>query len=70
MARVVVIGIPGEQGLWMVDLDNGTVASVDQGLCQELEGAAESAQGSLIKGVKVAVAISTGEDVAGGLFER
>lgn len=30
MAKVVVIGIPGEPGLWLADLGNGTVRPLDQ----------------------------------------
>ena len=70
MARVVIIGIPGEQGLWMADLDNGTVSAVDSALYEEVLGSAEEAEGSLVRGVKVAVAISNGSDFAGGHHER
>ncbi|MGE6740298.1 hypothetical protein ACQKGC_08510 [Allorhizobium pseudoryzae] len=69
MSRIVVIGIPGEDGLWMADLDAGTVTPVDAALCEELAlTAGEDAP--VIRGVKMAVAIGSGSDIAGGFLER
>lgn len=69
MSRIVVIGIPGEDGLWMADLDAGTVTPVDAALCEEL-ALTTNEDAPVIRGVKMAVAISDGSDMAGGFLER
>lgn len=69
MSRIVVIGIPGEDGLWMADLDAGTVTDVDSALCEELALTADE-DAPVIRGVKMAVVINGGTDIAGGVLER
>lgn len=70
MSRIVVIGIPGEDGLWMADLDAGTVTPVDASLCEELALTTNEDSAPVIRGVKMAVAIGDGSDMAGGFLER
>jgi hypothetical protein len=69
MSRIVILGIPGEDGLWMADLDAATVTPVDAALCEELALTADE-EAPVIRGVKMAVAIGSGSDIAGGHFER
>lgn len=71
MAGAVLIGISGEDGLWLADLDKGTVSRYTQPLTGDL-ATAESwrAKGvSVEKGVDFAVAISSASAVASGLYE-
>jgi hypothetical protein len=70
MARVVIIGIPGEAGLWMADLDAGTVTAVDGALCDELITAQANNDETMVKGVRLAVAINSGDEIASGHYER
>lgn len=71
MEGVVLIGISGKEGLWLVDLDKGTVVPYTQPLSGDLATAASWR----VKGVKVekdvdfAVAISSASAVASGLYE-
>ena len=70
MARVVIIGIPGESGLWMADLDAGTVVPVDGALSDEIMAAQADGDETMVKGVRLAVAMNSGSDIAGGHLER
>ncbi|ENN88461.1 hypothetical protein RHSP_81231 [Rhizobium freirei PRF 81] len=71
MAGAVLIGIAGEQGLWLADLENGTVVRYTQPLAGDLA----TAESWRAKGVKVekdvdfAVAVSSASAVASGLYE-
>lgn len=71
MAKVVVLGIPGEKGLWVADLDAGTVTS----LATPAEGPLAAANGlrgsgvTVTKGVDFAVAVSSGAKVSSGLLD-
>lgn len=71
MAGAVLIGIKGEDGLWLADLENGTVVRYTQPLSGDL-ATAESwrAKGvEVTKDVDFAVAISSAGAVASGLYE-
>ncbi|OBZ94950.1 hypothetical protein ADU59_14225 [Pararhizobium polonicum] len=71
MAKVVVIGIPGESGLWLADLTAGTVTQLPKPLSGEL-ATAESLRhsgGAVVKGVDFAVAVSSADQVFSGHFE-
>jgi hypothetical protein len=71
MAGAVLIGITGKEGLWLADLDKGTVVPYTQPLSGDLATAAGwRASGIAVeKGVDFAVAISQASAVASGLFE-
>jgi hypothetical protein len=66
MSKVVVIGVEGEAGLWLADLEKGTVTQ----LGDELSGAMASAASlrkegaTIIKGVDFALAAASAADVA------
>ncbi|AGB75447.1 MULTISPECIES: hypothetical protein [Rhizobium] len=71
MAGAVLIGIKGEEGLWLADLQQGTVVRYTQPLTGDL-AAAESwrAKGIRVeKNVDFAVALISASGVASGLFE-
>ncbi|QLF71958.1 hypothetical protein FE840_020385 (plasmid) [Peteryoungia desertarenae] len=66
MSKVVVIGLPGEQGLWVADLGNGTVSALQEPFTGTL-GSADSLRGSgaaIVKGVDLALAFGSMEEIA------
>lgn len=71
MAKVVVLGVPGETGLWLADLDAGTVTA----LAAPAEGPLAAASNLRASGVTVtkgddfAVAVSSAASVASGLLD-
>ncbi|TWB13548.1 hypothetical protein FBZ99_105419 [Rhizobium sp. ERR 1071] len=71
MAGAVLIGIKGEKGLWLADLEKGTIVRYTRRLTGDL-GRAESwrAKGVRVeKGVDFAVALKSVGDIASGLYE-
>lgn len=71
MAKVVVIGIAGEEGLWVADLDAGTVSKLGQAAQGELAAADQArAKGAVIaKGVNLAVTAQSAASVSGGFMD-
>lgn len=71
MAKVVILGLTGEQGLWVVDLEAGVVLPLDEAPTGEMAQAASLRKvgGTVVKGVNFAVAVTTVEDAAQGLHE-
>ncbi|GAC1045130.1 hypothetical protein [Rhizobium sp. No.120] len=71
MAGAVLIGIDGEDGLWLADLQQGTVVRYTQPLKGELATAeAWRAKGIRVqKDVDFAVALTSADGVASGLLE-
>ncbi|MFK0165164.1 hypothetical protein [Rhizobium sp. NPDC090279] len=71
MTRAVLIGIKGEKGLWLADLEKGTIVQYKHRLTGDL-GKAESwrAKGIRVeKDVDFAVTLTSATVVASGLFE-
>ncbi|WFS04460.1 hypothetical protein [Rhizobium tumorigenes] len=71
MSKLVVIRLPGESGLWLADLEAGTVTSLAVPVSGALKQASDlSAAGvTIVKGVDLAVAVSSTADVASGLLD-
>ncbi|WFS04461.1 hypothetical protein [Rhizobium tumorigenes] len=70
MSKMVVIGLPGEDGLWLADLGAGTVTAVEACGSSALKhaiGVRES--GEALEGVVLAVAFSGTADVASGFLD-
>lgn len=65
MTRVVLIGLPGDKSVWMVDLDRKTVSEIPQEAADKI---AES-QRPIIKGVDYAVAVRQDAQVSAGKFD-
>ncbi|OAP38308.1 hypothetical protein AU381_22285 [Sinorhizobium glycinis] len=67
MSKVVVIGIPGEPGLWMADLGNGTVTPLN-----EVTGDLATVNGfrklgsTFVNNIDLAIAVTSVEDVFAG----
>ena len=71
MAKIVVIGLPGETGLWIADLDAGTVAPMDPPTGDAL-GAANllrSGGAAVVNGVDLAIAVQSSAEAFAGKFE-
>ncbi|MDQ1184057.1 MULTISPECIES: hypothetical protein [Agrobacterium] len=68
MARIFVIGAPGESGLWVADLDAGTVKPFQPPAGSALEAATKLRAGgaAIIKGVDFAVAVKSADDAFSG----
>ncbi|MBP2236794.1 hypothetical protein J2Z31_003308 [Sinorhizobium kostiense] len=67
MASVVVIGIPGEPGLWVADLGNGTVKPLESTTGDLATVNALRKPGSaFVKNVDLAIAVSSVERVFAG----
>ncbi|MBB3944556.1 hypothetical protein GGQ73_000479 [Rhizobium skierniewicense] len=71
MAQAVILGIEGEEGLWLVDFQSGTITAVKEPLTGELEKAASlRASGvAITKGVNFAISASADTLGAGGIHE-
>lgn len=71
MAKVVVIGIEGETGLWLVDLAAGTAAPLDAPSGGALGNANDlrKAGASVVKNVNLAVAVSSADAVSSGYLD-
>lgn len=65
MSKVVIIGLAGEEGLWMVDLDQRTVAEVPAEYADRSTFEGKPA----MAGVDIAVAMSTLTPVLAGKFD-
>jgi hypothetical protein len=70
MAKVVVIGIPGETELWLADLGAGTVSRLPAAKSGALAEAQKlrHAGATITKGVDLAVVVSSKDAVASGQF--
>ncbi|WP_105386598.1 hypothetical protein [Neorhizobium alkalisoli] len=71
MARIVVIGLPGDEQLYLADLDAGTVHPMTAPTSGPLATANDlrRAGGTIVKGVNLAVAVSSSEQAASGVFD-
>ncbi|OCP22436.1 MULTISPECIES: hypothetical protein [unclassified Ensifer] len=71
MARVVVISIAGEEGLWVADLDAGSVVPLDPPTTGGLKTVADlRATGTIVtKGVDVAVVVKSAEAASSGHYD-
>lgn len=66
MSKVVVIGIEGEAGLWMADLDAGTVTAIDAPTAADPRREGEV----VIRGVNLAALAQTSEPLSGGYMDK
>lgn len=71
MARVVVIGIAGEQGLWVVDLDARSVVPLDPPKAGGLKTVTDlRASGTIVtKDVDMAVVVRSAEAAFSGHYD-
>ena len=70
MARVIVIGVPGDSKLYVADLDAGTVQPLEAVSGALASASSLRANGATVtKGVDFAVAVKSGDAAAAGLFD-
>lgn len=71
MARIVVLGIAGEEGLWIADLDAGTVVGAEAPAGGDLKAADElrKAGATIVKGVNLAALASSADAASGGFLD-
>ena len=68
MTNVVVIGVPGEAGLWVADIGAGTLTPFQPPAGSQLEAASKLRAGgaAIIKGVDFSVALKSADDAFSG----
>ncbi|MGO6741138.1 hypothetical protein ACCS93_01580 [Rhizobium ruizarguesonis] len=66
MAKAVIIGIPGEPGLWLADLGAGTVKPLNPTGDLATANDLRKAGGTFVKGVDLAVAVSSAQVALSG----
>lgn len=66
MAKAVIIGIPGETGLWLADLDAGTVKPLNPTGDLATVSDLRKTGGTFVKGVDLAVAVSSAQVALSG----
>ncbi|MGE6782914.1 hypothetical protein ACQKGL_10360 [Ensifer adhaerens] len=72
MAKVVVIGLAGDDRLWVADLDAGTVSQIakpTQGPLAVANDLRISSGATVHKGVNLAVAAASSDSVSGGFMD-
>lgn len=71
MTKAVLLGLSGEQNLWIVDLEKGSVSQLDAPMSEKLAEAASmrDIEGAVMKGIDLAVALPSSTRIAQGLFE-
>ena len=71
MANVVVLGVKGEEGYWLVDFDAGTVTAIPPFEGDPFGYSAEArANGAVLTaGVDLAIKVSNQEDAFSGRFD-
>lgn len=71
MAKVVVIGVAGEKGLWVADLDAGTVTALALPSSGDLKTVTDLRAGgsTIIKGVDFAVTVTSSQAAASGHYD-
>ncbi|AOF89308.1 hypothetical protein [Sinorhizobium sp. RAC02] len=71
MARIVVLGITGEDGLWVADLDAGTISQAPAPTSGDLKKADDLRKtgASVIKGVNFAALATSVDAVSGGFLD-
>ncbi|KKZ86512.1 hypothetical protein [Rhizobium phaseoli] len=66
MAKAVIIGIPGEAGLWLADLNAGTVTQLSPTEDLATASSLRKAGGTFVKSVDFAVAVSSAQVALSG----
>ncbi len=70
MANVVVLGLSGQDKLWVADLEAGTIIPMDEESGVISASELKKCSQPMGHGVDFAVSLSSADDSAGGLYER
>ncbi|MBB4065028.1 hypothetical protein [Gellertiella hungarica] len=65
MAKVILIGLPGDTAVWMVDLDQKSVIQLPEDLARQVAQEGRP----IIRGVDYAVAVDQQSPIASGKFD-
>ncbi len=68
MAKFVLIGLSGEAGLSLIDLDSGAIEKVSAESVDEAVAKVRQSGAAVIKGVDLAVAVDNRQDAIGRFF--
>jgi len=66
MSKIVVLGLEGEDGLWVADLDAGTVAAVTGSAADALR----KADKTVMSGVKFAAVAEAAASLSSGIYDK
>nr|WP_298099030.1 hypothetical protein [uncultured Shinella sp.] len=66
MSKIVVLGLEGEDGIWVADLDAGTVAAVTGSAAN----AFRKADKAFVSGIKFAAVAETATSLSGGFYDK
>jgi len=71
MARLVVLGVAGDDGLWLADLDAGTITQIGAPATGALKAADDlrKAGATVVKGVNLAALATSADAVSGGFMD-
>lgn len=71
MAKLVVLGISGETGYWLVDFENGTVTALPDTAKEPFDFSKNAREkgAKLVAGVDLAVALDSGDEAVVGTDE-
>ncbi|MCY1666937.1 hypothetical protein [Rhizobium sp. SL86] len=71
MSKVVVIGVSGEEALWVVDIASGTVTSLEvtEGSDFAAANSLRKQGATIVKNVDLAVGVDSMETLATGHYE-
>ncbi|MCD1262893.1 hypothetical protein B5M44_01100 [Shinella sumterensis] len=71
MAKIVVLGVEGDDGLWIADLDAGTVSKITSPATGDLKAADDlrKAGAVVVKGVNLAALAKSADSVSGGFLD-
>lgn len=68
MAKFVLIGLVGEAGLSLIDLESGAIEKVSADSVDEAVAKVRQSGAAVIKGVDLAVAVDNRQDAVGRFF--
>ena len=71
MSKIVVIGFPGSDAVWVADIDAGTVQPLNPAPSPQLDAITQirAAGGAVIKDVDLAIAVEASDSAFSGLFD-
>ena len=68
MSKFVIVGIQGEEGLHLIDLDTGSVEKIASDSVDQSVAKARDAGATLFRGIDVAISVPNREDAVGRFF--
>lgn len=72
MTRLIVLGVQGDDDLWVADLDAGTVTKIGAPATGALKAADDmrKAGATITKGVNLAALASSADAISGGFLDK